>query len=261
MKLVVKIGGAALENRELVAQFCAQVAELAKAEHQVLVVHGGGATLSRMLKELGIEPKFVNGLRVTDAKTRDVAVMVLGGVLNKQLAAAIGIAGPRALGICGSDLHLCAARKKSTAIDLGFVGEIAAVNAAAIETLWGEGIVPVVASIAISPDGDFYNVNADEMAAALASACGADALIFLTDVEGVKDAAGQLVSRLGLKEIDGLHADGAVSGGMLPKLAACKRALQAGVGRVRILRASQVAVLTKLLQAPIECGTELVAHA
>src|ERR1019366_6439349 len=123
MNLVLKIGGAALENKELVAQFCETVGALAKGGHQLLVVHGGGAALSRTLKELGIEPKFVNGLRVTDAKTRDVAVMVLGGLLNKQLAAAIGATGQEAIGICGSDLHLCTARKKATTPDLGYVGE------------------------------------------------------------------------------------------------------------------------------------------
>jgi acetylglutamate kinase len=128
MKLVIKIGGAALDNEALVAEFCATVATLANAGHQVLVVHGGGAVLSRTLKELGKEPVFVDGLRVTDAKTRDTALMVLGGLLNKKLAAAVSALGPATVGVCGSDLNLCAARKKPLAQDLGFVGEIAAVH-------------------------------------------------------------------------------------------------------------------------------------
>lgn len=261
MKLVLKIGGAALEDSKLVAQFCATVAALAKAGHKVLVVHGGGAALSRTLKQLGIEPKFVDGLRVTDAKTLDVALMVLAGVLNKKLASAIQSGGQSALGVCGSDLQICTARKKPTAQDLGFVGEIVDVNESRIETLWANGAVLVVASLAQGADGQFYNVNADEMASAIASACGVDALIFLTDVAGVKNASGQVMSRLDLAEIASLRASGAVSGGMLPKLDACERALQAGVGSVRILQAGRAESLKTMFDVPLEHGTELVAHA
>ncbi|HEY3930426.1 MAG TPA: acetylglutamate kinase [Candidatus Koribacter sp.] len=261
MKLVLKIGGAALENSELVAKFCSTVSQLSKDGHQVLVVHGGGAALSRTLKQLGIESKFVDGLRVTDAKTRDAALMVLGGLLNKQLAAAIGARGQSAVGICGSDLQLCIARKKRLSQDLGFVGEIVHVNAGTIEALWQQRTIAVVASLAACEHGEFYNVNADEMASAIAAAVPADALIFLTDVAGVKNAQGEVFSRLGVKEIDELKADGTISGGMLPKLDACKRALLGGVGSVRIVQAAQVSELTKLFEAPLECGTELVAHA
>ena len=261
MKLVLKIGGAALENATLVSEFCATVAALAREGHQLLVVHGGGAALSRTLKELGIEPKFVNGLRVTDAKTRDVAIMVLGGLLNKRLAAAINAHDATALGICGSDLQLCVARKKPLAEDLGFVAEIAQVNKAAIESLWSNDAIPVVASIAASAEGEFYNVNADEMAAAIAAACVADALIFLTDVPGVKNADGDVLDRLTLAQIESLRNDGTITGGMLPKLAACEKAMLEGVASVRILQANQVSVLTNLSEEPLAVGTELVAHA
>jgi acetylglutamate kinase len=260
MKVVLKMGGAALEDKDLVAQFCSAVAALARDGHQVLVVHGGGAALSRRLKELGIEPRFVNGLRVTDSTTRDVAVMVLGGLLNKQLAAAIGATGQPAIGICGSDLHLCVARKKPLTEDHGFVGEIVSVNEEAIEHFWDKGAVPIVASLAQGADGEFYNVNADEMASAIAAGCRADALIFLTDVAGVKNASGEVVGRLGLKQIEELRGEGTVSGGMLPKLAASERALKAGVASVRILQAAKVELLTQMFEAPLECGTELVAH-
>lgn len=261
MKLVLKIGGAALENELLVARFCATVAAIAKDGHQLLVVHGGGAALSRTLKELGIEPTFVNGLRVTGEKTRDVALMVLGGLLSKRLSAAIAACGQEAIGLCGSDLHMCTAQKKATAEDLGFVGEIVAVNQKWIALLWENGAVPVIASISVDVKGEFYNVNADEMAAAIAGACKADALIFLTDVAGVKDAAGQVFSRLRLGEVAALRTDGVVSGGMLPKLRACESALLSGVGSVRILQAAKVEVLRNMFDAPLECGTELVAHA
>ena len=260
MKVVLKIGGAALESADLVAEFCSTVAALARNGHQVLVVHGGGAALSRTLKELNIEPKFVNGLRVTDAKTRDVALMVLGGFLNKHLAAGIGASGQPAIGMCGSDLHLCVARKKRLAEDLGFVGEIASVNESAIAGFWTRGTVPVVASLAQGTDGEFYNVNADEVASAMAAACTADALIFLTDVPGVKDASGAVLNRLGLAEIEALRGEGTVHGGMLPKLAACENALHAGVASVRILQAAKVGLLLEILESPLECGTELVAH-
>jgi acetylglutamate kinase len=261
MKLVLKVGGAALEDPGLVRQFCATVAALAKDGHHVLVVHGGGAALSRTLKALAIEPRFVDGLRVTDAKTLDVALMVLGGMLNKKLAAAIGAEGCEAIGACGSDLHLCTARKKATEQDLGFVGEIVSVNEKWIETFWANGAVLVMASLVQGVDGEFYNVNADEMASAIASACEVDALIFLTDVAGVKDASGQVMSRLGVTDIADLRASGAVSGGMLPKLDACYRALTAGVGSVRILQAARVESLKTMLEVPLEHGTELVARA
>ncbi len=261
MKIVVKIGGAALDNTSLVEQFCLTVSQLSKNGHDLLVVHGGGAMLSRTLTEVGVESKFVNGLRVTDAKTRDVAVMVLGGLLNKQLSAAISAHGQPAIGMCGSDLQFCIARKKPLAEDLGYVGEIAEVKQGALESLWAAGAVPVIASLAADAQGEFYNVNADEMASAIASACTVDALIFLTDVPGVKNEQGEVFSRLELKQIESLKADGTISGGMLPKLDACKRALLAGVASVRILQAAQVAELTKLFAAPLECGTELVAIA
>jgi acetylglutamate kinase len=261
MKIVLKIGGAALEDPGLVAPFCATVAALAKDGHQVLVVHGGGAALSRTLKALAIEPNFVDGLRVTDAKTLDVSLMVLGGILNKKLAAAIGAKGCEAIGVCGSDLRLCTAQKKATRQDLGFVGEIVAVNEKWIESFWANRAVLVIASLAQGVDDAFYNVNADEMASAIASACGVDALIFLTDVAGVKDANGQVVSRLELEGIAALRTSGVVTGGMLPKLDACEQALKAGVGSVRILQAAKVESLKAMFEVPLEHGTELVAHA
>jgi acetylglutamate kinase len=187
--------------------------------------------------------------------------MVLGGLLNKQLAAAINARGARALGICGSDLQFCVARKKQLAEDLGFVGEIAHVNQSAIEKLWATDVIPVVASIAASAEGEFYNVNADEMASSIAAACAIDALIFLTDVPGVKNAQGNVLERLTLAEIEALRRDGTITGGMLPKLAACEKALHAGVASVRILQANKVSVLTNLFETPLAVGTELVAHA
>ena len=257
MKLVVKIGGAALDDRELVAKFAGTIPDLCREGHKLVIVHGGGVALSRTLKQLGVETTFVNGLRVTDSQTRDVAMMVLGGQLNKQLVAAIGNAGPPALGICGGDLRIFRATRKKQP-DLGYVGEVCAVDAQWIERLWSAGVVPVVASLALGFDGEYYNVNADQMASACAVACGADALVYLTDVAGVKDAEGSVIRWLGADAIQEMVAQTTVSGGMLPKLEACTNALKKGVARVRILPATRAEVLPGFFTHPIDCGTEVV---
>jgi acetylglutamate kinase len=258
MKLVVKIGGTALDNKELVKKFAAAIPGLCQEGHQIVVVHGGGAALSRTLKQLGCETTFVNGLRVTDSLTRDVAIMVLAGQLNKQLVAAIGATGQPAIGLCGGDLGMVRASKKQSP-DLGFVGEIRAVNTEAIQRLWSAGMVPVVSSLALGYDGEYYNVNADQMASACAIACGAHALIYLTDVSGVKDADGRVIRWLDIKAIPRMVEQATVSGGMLPKLEACTSALKKGVTRVRILPASSAEVLPEFFTHRIDCGTEVIA--
>jgi acetylglutamate kinase len=258
MKLVVKIGGAALDSKELVKKFAATIPSLCKEGHQMVIVHGGGAALSRTLKQLGCETSFVNGLRVTDSQTRDVAMMVLAGQLNKQLVAAIGAAGQPAIGLCGGDLGMFRACKKKFP-DLGYVGEIRFVNIDGIQQLWTDGIVPVVSSLALGFDGEYYNVNADQMASACAIACGAHALVYLTDVPGVQDADGTVIRWLDVKAIAQMVQQATVSGGMLPKLEACTSALKKGVTRVRILPASSAEVLPGFFTHPIDCGTEVIA--
>jgi len=258
MKLVIKIGGAALDDRQLVRRFAATIPSLVREGHQLAIVHGGGAALTRTLKQFGCESTFVNGLRVTDAQTRDVAVMVLAGQLNKQLVAAIGHAGQPALGLCGGDLRLVMASKKKQP-DLGYVGEVMAVDAQWIERFWSAGVVPVISSLALGFDGEYYNVNADQMASALAVACGAHALVYLTDVAGVKDAEGTVIRWLEVGAIGEMVQQATVSGGMLPKLQACTSALKQGVTRVRILPAERAEVLPGFFTQPIDCGTEVIA--
>jgi acetylglutamate kinase len=258
VKLVVKIGGAALDDKALVNKFAKTIPSLCKEEHKLVIVHGGGAALSRTLKQLGCETSFVNGLRVTDEQTRDVAMMVLAGQLNKQLVAAIGAAGQPAIGICGGDLRIFRAVKKRQP-DLGYVGEIISVDAEWIERLWSAGILPVISSLALGQDGEYYNVNADAMASACAIACGAHALIYLTDVDGVKDVDGSVLRWLDVNSIQQMVADATVTGGMLPKLEACTKALKKGVARVRILPATQSEVLPGFFTHPIEYGTEVIA--
>jgi acetylglutamate kinase len=258
MKLVIKIGGAALDEKDVVANFARTIPSLCREGHTVVVVHGGGAALSRTLKQLGCETSFVNGLRVTDSQTRDVAVMVLAGQLNKQLVAAIGEAGQPAIGICGGDLRMILASKKKQP-DLGYVGDVCTVEARWIERLWDAGVVPVVSSLALGFDGEYYNVNADQVASACAVACGAHALVYLTDVAGVKDSDGSVLRWLEVNTISQMVQQATVSGGMLPKLDACTTALKKGVTRVRILPAARAEVLPGFFTQPIDCGTEVIA--
>jgi acetylglutamate kinase len=258
MKLVVKIGGAALDDKGLVSTFARTIPSLCRDGHKLVIVHGGGAALTRALKQLGCETTFIDGLRVTDSQTRDVAMMVLAGQLNKQLVAAIGDAGQPTIGICGGDLRMVLASKKKHP-DLGYVGEVCAVDSQWIERLWTAGVVPVISSLALGFDGEYYNVNADQMASACAVACGAHALVYLTDVAGVKDAEGTVIRWLDVHAIAAMVQEATVSGGMLPKLEACTSALKKGVSRVRIMPAARAEVLPGFFTHPIDCGTEVIA--
>lgn len=259
MKVVVKIGGAALEDKDILRECACAVVELAQDGHQVAVVHGGGSALTRTLKLMGKQSSFVDGLRVTDAETRDVALMVLSGIVNKNLVAAIGATGHPAVGLCGGDGLAFRARKKTTPeYDLGYVGEIISADPRWVEAIWEQAAIPVIASVALGIDGEYYNVNADQMAAACAVACGANALIFLTDVPGVKDADGMVMQWLRLEEISKLVRDSVIAGGMLPKLEACEHALHHGVGRVRILPAQQAHQLPQFGFSKLDCGTEVL---
>ena len=258
MKIVVKIGGAALDSQDMVQKCARAVVELVAEGHQVAVVHGGGAALTRTLAQMGKKSEFVNGLRITDSETRDVALMVLAGRVNKALVAALGAAGLPAVGMCGGDGLAFRARKKPTnGCDLGFVGEISSVEPRWIEAIWAYGAVPVISSLALGGDGQYYNINADQMASACAAACKVNALVFLTDVAGVKDADGVVIRWLTVGQIPQLKESAVISGGMLPKLEACQDALRKGVGRVRILPASAAEMLPQLYFSKIESGTEV----
>lgn len=260
MTLVVKLGGAALDSPALVEACAAALAELARSGHRLAVVHGGGGALTRTLARLGKPSQFVDGLRITDAETRDTALMVLGGLVNKRLVAALARAGQPAMGLSGGDGLVFRARKRpANGHDLGFVGEICDTDARWLDAIWARGAVPVIASLALGLDGEYYNVNADQMAAACAVACDADALIFLTDVPGVWDAGRSVIPRLSTAEMSGLISGEVVHGGMLPKLEACRQALEAGVDRVWILPARDAGRLVQqgVPQPPV--GTEVVA--
>jgi len=258
MKFVVKLGGVALEDPRVLEVCCKAIFDLVSDGNQVAVVHGGGVQLTRTLAQLGKKSEFISGLRVTDAETRDAALMVLAGRVNKSLVATLGKTGQPAMGLSGGDGHVFRARKKKTTPDLGFVGEIAATDPRWLEAIWKMGAVPVISSIALGFDGEYYNINADEMASACAIATKADALVFLTDVPGVKGADGKVMRWLSLKQIPELERAMVVSGGMLPKLNACREALTHGVKRVRILPAEAAASLPDLCSSRVNDGTEVM---
>ena len=258
MRYIVKLGGAGLESPSLLDGAMRAITDLVRDGNQVAVVHGGGIQLTRTLKAMGKESRFIDGLRITDAETRDVALMVFAGKVNKSLVAALGALGQPAVGLCGGDGLLFRARKKRTVPDLGFVGEIAASDPRWVEAIWQLNGVPVLCSMALGFDGEYYNLTADEMAAACAIACRADALVFLTDVPGVKGADGQVLRWLSIDQIAEMAKNEVISGGMLPKLSACREALLNGVKRVRILPAEAASSLPDLCSSRVAQGTEVM---
>jgi acetylglutamate kinase len=238
--MVVKVAGALLDDAAAVETLARQMAQLAHQGHELLVVHGGGKIFTAMLKRMGIESRFVGGLRVTDRETRDVAVMVLGGLLNKRLAGAISAAGQPAVGICASDSGCFKAEpmtQNEVAGALGFVGYLTGAKLEFIESFWKAGIVPVASCLGLGADGELYNINADHMAAACAEYIHADRLIYLTDVAGVLDGT-KVLKVVSTGDAEDLIRQNKVSGGMILKLEACRRALSAGVVEVRIVGGS-----------------------
>ncbi len=236
---VVKYGGHAMGDPELARDFAEDVVLLKAVGINPVVVHGGGPQIGNMLKKLGVESRFVDGLRVTDKATAQIAEMVLSGAINKELVGWIAGAGGKAIGISGKDGGLVIARKvrRTTidpdsqieqVVDLGFVGEPETVDIQIIETICTAGMIPVIAPIAPGADGETYNINADTMAGAVAAALGAARLFLLTDVAGVLDQQGNLLTDLTPADIAVLRQDGTISGGMIPKLETCIHAVEAG---------------------------------
>ena len=236
---VVKYGGHAMGNKQAARDFAEDIVLLKAVGINPVVVHGGGPQIGEMLGRLGVESTFVDGLRVTDAATAEVAEMVLCGAINKQLVGWLAEAGGKAIGISGKDGSLVTARKVSRttrdpeslierAVDLGFVGEPAQVDTAVIDTAVAAGMIPVIAPIAGGEDGETYNINADTMAGAIAAALGAARLFLLTDVAGVLDGEGNLLSDLTPADIARLKDEGVITGGMVPKLETCVKAVEAG---------------------------------
>jgi acetylglutamate kinase len=237
MRIVIKLAGALLEDDASVRPLARQIAVLAKEGHEILVVHGGGRVFTATLKRMGIESNFVSGLRVTDRETRDVAVMVFAGLLNKRLAATISAEGQPAVGVSAADAKCFQAEPlvhNDVPRGLGFVGYLTGLNTAFLESLWREGLLPVAPCLGLGSDNELYNINADHMAAACAEYLGADRLVYLTDVAGVLDGE-KVLAAITCQEIEHLVQSRVVSGGMILKLEAAKRALEGGVHEVRIV--------------------------
>ncbi len=243
---VIKYGGHAMGDAEAQRDFAEDIVLLKAVGINPVVVHGGGPQIGAMLKKLGIESSFVGGLRVTDAATAEVAEMVLAGKINKEIVGWLAALGGRAVGISGKDANLVLAEKVRRTepdpnsgierhVDLGFVGEPVAVDPTILINLTKDHFIPIVAPVALGADGATYNINADTMAGAIAGALGAKRFFLLTDVAGVLDKAGALLTDLDRPAIEALKRDGTITGGMIPKVETCVAAVDAGVEAAVIL--------------------------
>jgi acetylglutamate kinase len=235
--IVIKYGGAAMKQQALKEQVIRDVVFLSCVGMRPVIVHGGGPEINSWLGKLGIEPQFKNGLRVTDADTMEVVEMVLVGRVNKELVSLINQAGGSAIGICGRDGNLIAARPQGEK-GIGFVGEVSSVNPKIVESLISGGYVPVISTVASDETGQAYNINADTVAGEMAAALGAEKLILLTDIPGLlKDHndPSSLITHLNIAQARQLIEEGVVSGGMIPKVKCCIRSLAQGVRAAHII--------------------------
>ena len=234
--VVVKYGGSALGDGSTLADFAIDIVLMRSVGMRPLVVHGGGPQIGELMSRLGKKPEFRSGLRVTDAETLDIARMVLVGKVNRDIVAAINVHGPLAVGVSGEDAGLIRAAPLDPA--LGFVGDISRVGPELLVRLLAEDLVPVVATIGTDESGQSYNINADTTAGAIAKALGAEKLVFLTDIEGIRadeQDPSSLLSQLRASELEELMVKGAIAGGMVPKARAAVEAVNGGVAQVHIL--------------------------
>jgi len=234
--VVVKFGGNAMVDDALAATFAEDIVLMRSVGLRPVVVHGGGPQISELMDRLGMVPKFKDGQRVTDAETVDIARMVLVGKVNREIVSSINTHGPLAVGVSGEDAGLILAAERSP--DLGFVGDVHAVHPAILERLLAEDLIPVVSTIGADATGQAYNINADAVAGAIAEALGAEKVIYLTDIEGLLgdlEDPSSLISRIDAPALQALVDDGTLSGGMIPKIAACLHAVAHGVGSAHLL--------------------------
>ena len=238
--VVVKYGGNAMLSEELKHSVMEDVTLLKYIGMKPVIVHGGGPDIAAALSAFGVESKFVGGLRVTDKTTMDIAQMVLVGKTNKEIVAQISQNGGHGIGLSGIDNEMILCQKLRPKIDgktqdIGFVGDIVHVDAETILKFTEGDYIPVIAPIGVDGTGQSYNINADTVAAAVATALQAEKLMLLTNVEGVKDAAGQIIYEISEHQVDELIQDGTISGGMIPKVQSCVEAIHKGVNRVHII--------------------------
>lgn len=244
--VVVKYGGNAMENEELKNSFARDMVLMKLVGINPIVVHGGGPQIGELLERLDIHTRFVNGMRVTDSETMDVVEMVLGGRVNKEIVSLMNQHGGKAIGLTGKDAGLIRARKlevqdaspevtRSEIVDIGHVGEVASVNTDVINMLTQGDVIPVIAPIGVGDDGMAYNINADSVAGRVAEALQAEKLILLTNVAGLQDSEGRVLTGLSAQRVDELIADGTIHGGMLPKIRCALEAVKGGVASAHII--------------------------
>jgi len=234
--IVIKYGGSAMSDDALRASFAVDVVLLKYIGLRPVIVHGGGPQIGRALERLGVKSTFVGGLRVTDDQTMEVVEMVLGGSVNREIVALVQRGGGQAIGLTGSDGGMIrVTRRLVDDADLGRVGKVIAVDPSPIAAVANAGFIPVIAPIGVDDDGITHNVNADEAAGAVARALGAEKLLLLTDVEGVLDARGALISQLDLAAARKHIAEGTIAGGMIPKIECCIAAVEEGVSTTHIV--------------------------
>ncbi len=268
MTVVIKYGGHAMVDEQLKADFARDVTLLKFVGLNPVIVHGGGPQINQVLDRMGIQPQFVRGMRLTDEATMDVVEMVLAGRINKQIVRLLNRHGGMSVGLSGKDGNLIQARKMEMVlekkdappeiIDLGKVGEVTGINATLINTLKSQGFIPVIAPVGVDEDGETYNINADAVAGAVAVALSAKRLVLLTDVAGVLDAGGSLISSLDLRAASVAIEEGTVRGGMIPKMKCCMEAVDGGVEKAHVIdgRVENSIILELFTTAGI--GTEIV---
>jgi acetylglutamate kinase len=268
MTVVVKYGGHAMVDEQLKSDFARDITLLKFIGINPVVVHGGGPQINRVLDQMGIRPQFVRGMRLTDGPTMDVVEMVLGGKVNKGIVAQINQQGGRAVGLSGKDGGLIEAKKMRIVhqedessppeiIDPGMVGEVTRINPAIINTLSAQGFIPIIAPVGAGSGGETYNINADLVASHIAVALSAGRLILLTDVDGVMDATGQLISSIDAQTIGRMIKDGSISGGMIPKIECALKAIRSGVQKVPIINGKRRHAILLELFTDRGIGTEV----
>jgi acetylglutamate kinase len=262
--MVIKYGGAAMERADLKELFAKEVILLRLVGINPVIVHGGGPQIGALMKRLGKEPRFVGGMRVTDEETVEIVEMVLVGKINKEIVGLINHHGGKAIGVSGKDASLLRARRRlhrlpsGETVDIGLVGEVETVNVDFIRMLEQGGCVPVIAPVGVGAAGETYNINADLVAGEIAAALGAEKLIHLTDVQGIRDGDGRFISTLTRKDAERLMREGVIDGGMLPKVESALRALEGGTAKAHIIDGSKPHAILLELFTHEGIGTEIV---
>ena len=267
---VIKYGGSAQIKEDLKNAFAQDIVLLNYIGIRPVIVHGGGPKINSVMEKMGKKPRFIQGQRVTDKETMDIVEMVLGGLVNKEIVSLINSHGGKAVGMSGKDGELIRAKRKlvkrtspetgaDTLIDLGLVGEVTSVNTHVLSSLEKEGFIPVISPIGVGSKGETLNINADYVAASIASTLKAEKFILLTDVPGIMDKKNQIISTLTEKQIKKLVRDRTITGGMLPKVQACLKAVEGGVSKTHIIDGRVPHCLLLEIFTKKGIGTEIVA--